>query len=144
MIKGLRILFLFILAISCKGNDPEEQLRYLDGYWEIKKVELANDSIREYRFNEMVDFFELENGKGFRKKVRPQLDGTYKITSDSETVDAKIEEGNLHLYYTTPYDTWKEKVLRAGEENLSIETEQGIIYHYKRFQPLLNIYNEEE
>lgn len=143
MIKVFKILFLVIIASSCSGNDPKEQLKHLDGYWEIKTVEFSKDSVREYKFNEMIDFFELENGVGFRKKVRPQIDGSYKITQDAEAVDARIENGNLHLYYTTPFDSWKEKVLRAGEENLSLQTEEGIIYHYKRFTPL-NIYDEEE
>jgi hypothetical protein len=136
------ICLLIALLTACNTQDPEEQVPHLEGYWEIEKVEFSKDSIKAYTFNETVDFLDLEDGKGFRKKVRPQLDGSYQVTNDAEKVEVKIEDNSLYLYYTTPYDTWKEKVLKAEENKLKIENERGVIYHYKRFEPLLNNYYE--
>lgn len=144
MRKFLAAITLAILTFSCENQDPQEQVKYLEGYWEIEKVEISRDSVKEYTFNENVDFIEIENNKGFRKKVRPQLNGTYKITGDTEKLEIKIEKGNLYLYYSTPYDTWREKVVRAEENELEIENEQGLVYYYKRYTPLLIERNEAE
>lgn len=135
----INMLFLFstFLVISCGKQAPEEQIEHLTGYWEIDKVEFSKDSVKQYRYNETVDYFELEDGEGFRKKVRPQFDGSYQVTGDAEKVIAKVENDSLNLYYSTPYNSWKEYVLKAEEDEMSIVNPEGIIYHYKKFTPLL-------
>lgn len=129
-------ILLAIIVFSCGRQDPDEQVQHLTGYWEIEKVELSRDSIREYKFNETVDFFEVTGNTGFRKKVRPQLDGTYQVTDDAEEIEIKVEDDQLYLHYSTPYDSWTEKVKKATETELTIENEQGVVYHYKRYTPL--------
>lgn len=143
--KNIVLIILLATAItSCKQQTPEEKLVHLNGYWEIEKVEFSPDSIKEFRMSENVDYFEIEDGIGFRKKVRPQYDGTYIVTEDAEKVEAKIENDSLNLYYSTPFDSWKETVLHAGEDKMSIRNNRGLIYHYKRFKSLLSELNEEE
>jgi len=144
MNKYIGILILAFLITGCNNQDPTKQLDNLNGYWEIERVEFSEDSIREFKINENVDFIEIKDGTGFRKKVRPQFDGTYTVTNDEEKVVAKIEEGKLNLYYTTPFDSWKETVIKAEDDKLSLKNEQGIIYHYKRFIPLLGDYEEKK
>lgn len=138
------VLTTLLVIYSCNKQNPHEQVNNLAGYWEINKVEFSRDSIREYRFNQVIDFFEIENMKGFRKKVRPQLDGTFTVTNDEEAVEAHIEDDQLYLLYTTPYHTWRERVITAKENELVIENEDNIIYHYQRFTPLLENYEEEQ
>ncbi|MCM4159324.1 hypothetical protein FHG64_17085 [Antarcticibacterium flavum] len=142
--KFTAFLACLVILTSCNSKDPEEKIPHLEGYWEIEKVEFSKDSMRTYTFNETVDFLDLENGSGFRKKVKPQLNGSYLVTNDAEQVETIVEDNELFLLYTTPYDTWREKVLKANEDHLQIENERGIIYHYKRFKPLLNNYYEAE
>lgn len=138
----LPVMILLLIFSGCNKANPEEQIKYLDGYWEIERVEISEDSIREYKFNETIDFIEIEGKEGFRKKVRPQLDGTYQVTDDEEKIEIKVEEDQLYLYYSTPYDSWKEKLVNAEENSLTMENERGIRYHYKRFTPIN--YNDEE
>ncbi len=138
------IILLAAVITSCNKQTAEEKLTNLNGYWEIEKVEFSRDSIKEFRMSENVDYFEIEDGIGFRKKVRPQYDGTYIVTEDEEKIEAKIENDSLNLYYSTPFDSWKETVLKAGEDKMSIKNNRGIIYHYKRFKSLLSELDEEE
>lgn len=138
------IIILFAITLLSCSKDPSENLQYLDGYWEIKKVERNGETIVEYRFNENVDFFEINDMKGIRKKVKPQLDGTYLVTDDSENIEVKIEDDRLYIYYTTAFDTWREKVNTLTENNLELENEDGIIYHYQRYTPLLSDQHEEK
>lgn len=132
----LSLIFAFSV-ISCGKQDPKEQLGHLNGYWEIHKVEFTKDSIKEYSYNETVDYIELEGGEGFRKKVRPQFDGSYQVTADAEKVTAKIENDSLNLYYSTGFNSWKEYVIKAKENQMSLMNPGGVIYHYKKFTPLL-------
>ncbi len=141
--KYTAILIVLFTLLSCNGN-PEEQIPHLDGYWEIKRVERDGETVVEYRFNENVDFFEIDSMKGIRKKVKPQIDGTYLVTDDSENVEVKIEDDLLYIYYTTAYDSWREKVNTLTTEKLELENEDGIIYHYERYTSLLNNYDETE
>ncbi|MGY5851005.1 lipocalin family protein [Salegentibacter sp. F14] len=133
-----------IVLLSCGSPDPSEQIQYIEGYWEIDKVELPGDSVREYSINENIDYFQLKDSLGFRKKLQPQFDGSYKTSENAETLRIKIENDSLRLYYKTPFDQWKETLLHADKDKMSILNEDGIIYHYKKFTPLFAEENEEE
>ncbi len=133
-----------IVLLSCNNQDPKEQVKYIEGYWEIDKVELPGDSVREYSINETIDYFEITDSTGFRKKLQPQFDGSYKTSDDAEELKIKIENDSLRLYYKTPFDEWKETLLKADEEKMSILNKDGIIYHYKKFTPLFAEENEKE
>ncbi|MDR9457453.1 MAG: hypothetical protein RI572_08585 [Salegentibacter sp.] len=133
-----------IVLLSCSKQDPKEQIKYIDGYWEIDKVELPGDSVMEYSINENIDYFEIKDSIGFRKKLQPQFDGSYKTNDDAEELRIKIENDSLRLYYKTPFDEWKETLLQADEEKMSILNKDGIIYHYKKFTPLFAEENEKE
>lgn len=138
MIRTLKISIILILIIGCNRQDPADQIQHLEGYWEIKRVEIQPDSVREYKYNESIDFFDLTGNEGVRKKVRPMLDGTYQVTDDSENIEIIIEDEELYLQYTTPYDTWRERVLHAEENELKIENKEGLVYYYERYTPILN------
>lgn len=144
MMKIFKILIIAILITGCNRQDPEDQIQHLEGYWEIKRVEILPDSVREYDFNQSIDFFDLTGTQGVRKKVRPMLDGTYQVTDDSENMEVLVEDDELYLQYTTPYDTWKERVIYAEENELKIENQDGLIYHYERYTPILESSYETE
>lgn len=136
MTRFFKILILGILITACNRQDPKEQIKYIDGYWEIKRVEIPPDSVVEYEFNETLDYLDLKGTTGFRKKVRPQLDGSFLVTENSEEIEARFEDGELFIYYTTPYDTWKDRVIHAEEDQIKLENERGYIYHYQRYSPI--------
>ncbi len=144
MIKAVKIIFTILIISGCARQKPENQLQNLEGYWEIKRVEINPDSVREYKFNETVDYIELKDGfKGTKTKVRPQLDGSYEVTGVTENIEAVMEEEELFLKYTTPYDTWQERVIHVEENDLKLQNADGVIYHYQRYIPL-NINKDEK
>ncbi|WP_339699070.1 hypothetical protein [uncultured Marixanthomonas sp.] len=129
--------FLFILAtvfiVACSQQSPDEQLQNLPGYWEIESVEFPDGTKKEYNLSTTIDFIEVNGTEGMRKKVNPQLDGTFKVSKDAETFIPKIEQDSLQLYYKTPFDTWKETVLLAKDSTLHVLNKDGNIYKYKKF-----------
>lgn len=145
MRKVLLLLIIIFIGTGCDRTSPEEKINNLAGYWEIKTVEPKEGEPREYRFNEMVDYINIENGAGFRKKVRPQLDGSYITTEGVEIFTVKVENDSINLYYETPYDSWKETLVSSSEDQIKMLNPNGTVYTYKRFNPYsINDYGQEE
>ncbi|WP_373059107.1 hypothetical protein [Zunongwangia sp. H14] len=136
MKKSLFLFILCIFTLSCEKQDPTEQLQHLSGYWEIDRVEFSEDSVKEYSMSPYVDYLHLEGKNGIRKKVQPHFDGTFTVTNNNEKVEARIENDSLRLYYKTPYSSWKETVLSAEENKLSLLTADGVIYYYNKYEPI--------
>lgn len=125
-------LSLFLL-VSCGKVNPSAQQDKLGGYWQIESVELPDGTTKDFSFSATLDYIALSEGKGIRTKVAPKLDGTFKNNGASESFIPKIEDDSLRLYYTTPFDTWKETVLVATDSILKIKNKEGKIYAYKKF-----------
>lgn len=131
----MKRIFLFIVLfgiISCKQNIAESDVSNLNGYWEIEQVILPDGDKKEYKVNETIDYFKIENNKGFRKKVMPQLNGTYLTNDIKEDVFVEIKDGNANIQYKTNYASWKEEILELTDEKLVIKNQQDLEYHYKR------------
>jgi hypothetical protein len=129
-------LFVVFIFTSCQDKVSKESLSMINGYWEIQKVEFPNHEKKEYTVNETVDFIEWKNEKGFRKKVTPQLDGTYLTNDEFETIQIKDSSGHFYLFYQTKYSKWKEQIQVLTDSILIVKNEQGFEYHYKRFKPI--------
>lgn len=142
--KRLIFIFSIFALVSCSQNDPQEQLKNLNGYWQIEKVEIENDSVVEYGLSQFIDYIEIQDSTGFRKKLKPKIDGGFiKASNDSEKITAKIEDNKLILYYSTPFDEWQEEILEANEEELVILNKDNKKYYYQRYKPLISQDEEE-
>ncbi len=129
-----RIFLLIILTsiLSCKQEIKEADISNLNGYWEIEKVELPDGDKKEYKVNETIDFFKIANMKGFRKKVMPQLDGTYLTNDLQENVTVVLKDGDASLQYKTNYASWNEEIISITKDELVVKNEQEMEYYYKR------------
>ena len=83
-LRVLLLLFSYVMLFSCK-TDPKVMLPHINGYWEIKEVTLQDGSKKEYTFSNTIDYLEISDSlKGFRKKLKPNLLGTYETSKDLE------------------------------------------------------------
>ena len=134
--KKLFLLLISISILSCTKN-PESYIQHLNGYWEIDEVIFTDGAVKGYKYNESIDYISINDSlKGFRKKLKPGFNSKYITSKDAEGITVKIENDSLHLYYKTPYATWKETVLDANEASLKIVNDRETLYIYKRYQPL--------
>lgn len=134
--KRFLILLLFIALFGCKKN-PETFINHINGYWEIESVILPNGEKKEYTFNETIDYIEINDSlNGFRKKIKPRLDGTFSASADSETLKLVIENDSLNAYYKTLYANWKETILFADETTLKVANQDKKVYLYKRWEEI--------
>jgi hypothetical protein len=104
----------------------------------ISKVEVESGESRDFGFAPTVDYIEIENKKGFRKKVKPRLNGTFIVTDDVENIVVKVENDSINLYYSTKMDQWKETLVSSDKNELVFENEQGKLYTYERFTGILD------
>ena len=126
----MRKVFLLLalgIIFSC-SKDPETLISHLNGYWEIDEVTLPDGTKRDYNYNDTIDFLSINDSlTGFRKKMKPNFDGSFSTSNDAEALKIVIENDSLNIYYKTPYSEWKETVLDKDK----------LIYLYKRYEPLV-------
>jgi hypothetical protein len=137
MKNTFRILFLSFLFVSCQQKIKSEDISKINGYWQIEKVVFNQGKDKEYTINESYDYFEMgKNNTGFRKKVMPQLDGTFMVNDTYENATARFEDGKVYMDYSTPYAKWTEEIIVISEDELVFKNAEKKEYHYKKAEPL--------
>ncbi|WP_396194169.1 hypothetical protein [Flavobacterium sp.] len=129
------VLAIALLLFSCQTAVKKEDLTKLNGYWEIKQVELGNGETKEYKVNETIDFFEVKDNAGFRQKVMPQFDGTFKTNGIKESLKVIQLDEAFFLECKTAYGKWNEEIIAVEDSTLILKNKQNIIYTYKKFKP---------
>ena len=135
MKKFLLLLGLTLGFISCGGNDPSTQTPFIEGYWEIRSVEMPDGTLKEFTVNTSVDYITVAGDSGVRKKLMPRMDGSFREFPTSEKFKVIQQNDSLYMFYETPFATWKEVVLNADELELVVKNANGI-YVYNRFKNL--------
>ncbi|HLW15014.1 MAG TPA: lipocalin family protein [Flavobacteriaceae bacterium] len=134
----MRSLYLFVACITlwgCQQQSPEDMKTHLSGYWEINNVQSEHIEEMDFTFSNTIDYIEVEDNAGVRTKLQPNIDGSFVGSKTAESFLLKVENDSLNMYYSTPFDEWKETVIRATKEELIVRNEEGIQYEYKKFKP---------
>ena len=120
------------IFFGCHQKISSSDISKLNGYWEIEKVVSKDDKDKKYSFNETFDYFEIKNNKGFRKKVMPQLDGTFLVNDAFENVEIVFKNEKVYLNYTTDYAKWSEELKTISDDEMVVINNQQKEYHYKK------------
>lgn len=137
MKNTFKILFVSFLFISCQQRIKPTDVSKINGYWEIEKVVFEGGEDKEYKMNESYDYFQIgKDNKGFRKKVMPQLNGTFLVNDVSENVAVRFKDDKAFLDYATPYMKWSEELITLSENELVVKNSQKKEYHYKRAESI--------
>ncbi len=132
MKKIVILAVLFLSLTSCNQSITESDINKINGYWEIEKVIFEDGTKKDYVVNETIDYFEVKNSIGFRKKVTPQLDGTYLVNNQLEKITICKKENKYFINYTTKYTRFKEQIIEVQDSILVLKNDQNIEYHYKK------------
>ena len=135
MKNTITILLFGLLLVSCKQSITDQDITKINGYWEIQKVILKDGDKKDYKVNETIDYFELKNNKGFRQKVMPQFDGTFRTNDIKETISVNKEDNIFYINYATTYGKWKEEIIEIHDSILVLKNNDELEYHYKKFKP---------
>lgn len=135
MKKNALFFIVFLILTACQQNVKQEDISKINGYWEIEKVTMPDGNERDYKISETIDYFEIKNDSGFRKKVMPQFDGKYLVNDKSEKIKLLKEGEKFFLTYSTEYSKWKEEILEITDAKLILKNEAEIEYEYKKPTP---------
>lgn len=141
MKNSLLIAFIAVLTVSCQSKVASTDIPKLNGYWEIEKVVFADGAEKEYTINQSFDYIAVEKNKGFRKKVMPQLDGTFLTNDLSETIAIKENDGKYTIDCSTAYAKWTEEIVSLSDAELVLRNPSKKEYYYKRAKPI-NMLND--
>ncbi|PIB29977.1 hypothetical protein BFP77_04970 [Maribacter sp. 4U21] len=134
--KQSAFLFLMFLFLSCENTVEEDDLTLLNGYWEITEVQFMNGGKKEYKISPAVDYIQLENLKGYRKKVNPKFDGSFETSDDAEPFVIQKDGALFLMNYKNNLSEWKETLIDVSENSFSVKNAEGTLYLYKRFEPI--------
>lgn len=138
MKKSLILLYvlLFFCTLSCTKEVTDENLHYLNGYWEIETVTGPEGQRKDFKPTTTIDYITFENGKGYRKKVQPTLSGTYKTSNDADFFTIDKKEDIYTISYKSKITEWTETLTKVSENNFAVKSDSGNTYFYKRYEPL--------
>ena len=129
----IKILFVSFLFISCQQKIVPSDIAKINGYWEIEKVVFDEGKDKDYTINESYDFFQIDSkNNGFRKKVMPQLDGTFIVNDTYESLKVRFEDDKAYLDYITPYAKWSEELVSISKDKMVFKNTENKEYHYKK------------
>jgi len=133
----MRITYLLacLFLIGCLPKVTPENLEWLNGYWVIAKAEAPNGEIRPYTGTVEVDFFEIKDDNGFRKKLKPLFENQFNSTNDAIGFTVSFKEKSCKLIYSRQKHSWQEEVVRLSENELQLKDARGVVFHYKRYVP---------
>ena len=121
-----------ILCFSCKNKITLGELDLLNGYWSIDYITHKNETFYPKGTTKLLDFYEVNDRDGIRKKTQPQMNNKFLVTKDLNNFKIKFINKNYYLSFQTVWDQWEEKVIKLNQNKLVLEHQEKI-YHYKRF-----------
>ena len=122
---------------SCK-SDVSTYIPFIEGYWEIVSVTKDQKKVKEFKISESIDYFKVnEDLSGYRKKVTPRFDGAFEMSQHQSEFTLSIDESQLWIQYDNNAVFFREEIIRANESSLIISNNDGFIYTYKPYEPLI-------
>tara|TARA_A100000164_G_scaffold98424_1_gene85704 strand:+ start:2091 stop:2501 length:411 start_codon:yes stop_codon:yes gene_type:complete len=131
-----KVIILFFFTLSCNN---QINLDFINGYWEIVSVSKNNELIKEYPFSNAVDFFIIDSlNNGFRKKIKPKINGSFEITLHEIPISITNNNNSYEINYYSAGNQYIETIKILDQNRLIIKNSEGIIFSYKRFEKYFN------
>ncbi|NNK09814.1 MAG: hypothetical protein HKP08_00585 [Flavobacteriaceae bacterium] len=114
----------------------KEDLKHLNGYWEISEVEFPSGDKKQYEMSATVDYFEVSDMSGYRKKVQPLANSKYITSDDAEKFQIEPRQDVYIIMYQNEMSAWEEEIESLSATSLILKNNEQIRYIYKRYEPL--------
>lgn len=130
------VFFFLLMLMSCKP-DANQFVGFIEGYWEIEQVTKNDRVIKEFKISTGIDYFKISANKtGFRKKLKPNFQGTFETSEDQLNFNLNLDNNTLWLEYNDNGTSYSEEIVLASATALVIANTEGFEYHYKPYEPL--------
>ena len=121
-----------LLFLGCTSSVKPEQVNQIEGYWKIDYISHGSEKFYPRGAEKLLDFYEINEMEGIRKKVQPEFGNKFSVTEDFNNFKIIFEGDNCFIKFQTPWDQWTEKIILLTEEKLILEHQEKK-YHYLRY-----------
>ncbi len=133
--KKINFVIIALFGLIFYSCNETKNLQYINGYWEINSVMIEGKEIKNYPFSGTVDYFIIdEKNKGFRKKVKPKIDGSFEINMHEINFEIEMKKNEIYLVYGKGKN-FVESVIKLDSTKMILKNMDGYVYEYKRFLP---------
>jgi hypothetical protein len=131
------LLLTTLFFFGCKPH-PVDYIELINGYWEIENVYKNGKLLKEFKISQEIDYFRINSDlSGFRKKLKPNFNGSYTTSKDQLNFKLEIKfNKRLIIVYEDNNTTFVEEITKVNKTNLSIKNDKGMVYNYKPYKPL--------
>ena len=132
--KKINFVIIILYGLFFYSCNESKNLQYLNGYWEISSVSIEGKEVKNYSFSGTIDYFILDENNGYRKKVKPKIDGSFDITMHEIEFKIEMKKNDIYLVYGKGKN-FVESLVKLDSTKMILKNMDGFFYEYKRFFP---------
>ena len=132
--KKINFVIIILYGLFFYSCNESKNLQYLNGYWEISSVSIEGKEVKNYPFSGAIDYFILDENNGYRKKVKPKIDGSFDITMHEIEFIIEMKKNDIYLVYGKGKN-FVESLVKLDSTKMILKNMDGFFYEYKRFFP---------
>ena len=132
--KKINFVIIILYGLFFYSCNESKNLQYLNGYWEISSVSIEGKEVKNYSFSGTIDYFILDENNGYRKKVKPKIDGSFDITVHEIEFKIEMKKNDIYLVYGKGKN-FVESLVKLDSTKMILKNMDGFFYEYKRFFP---------
>ena len=132
--KKINFVIIILYGLFFYSCNESKNLQYLNGYWEISSVSIEGKEVKNYPFSGTIDYFILGENNGYRKKVKPKIDGSFDITMHEIEFKIEMKKNDIYLVYGKGKN-FIESIVKLDSTKMILKNMDGFFYEYKRFFP---------
>ena len=132
--KKINFVIIILYGLFFYSCNESKNLQYLNGYWEISSVSIEGKEVKNYPFGGTIDYFILDENNGYRKKVKPKIDGSFDITMHEIQFKIEMKKNDIYLVYGKGKN-FVESIVKLDSTKMILKNMDGFFYEYKRFFP---------
>lgn len=126
----------FVVFLTACTNVSKEDIKNLEGYWEINSVKAHGETFTPKGNAPSVDYYSLLNDSmGIKKKLVPSFGEKYSSSEDLIRFKLQQKKGEYYLQFFNTLEVWDEKIERLSKEELVL-VHSDKAYHYKRHKKI--------
>ena len=130
--KKINFVIIILYGLFFYSCNESKNLQYLNGYWEISSVSIEGKEVKNYPFSGTIDYFILDENNGYRKKVKPKIDGSFEITMHEIEFIIEMKKNDIYLVYGKGKN-FVESIVKLDSTKMILKNMDGFLYEYKRF-----------
>ena len=130
--KKINFVIIILYGLFFYSCNESKNLQYLNGYWEISSVSIEGKEVKNYPFSGTIDYFILDEHNGYRKKVKPKIDGSFDITMHEIEFKIEMKKNDIYLVYGKGKN-FVESIVKLDSTKMILKNMDGFFYEYKRF-----------